>query len=116
MVDQNRHGLARRPDHVRADEIGPAQARVGAQAAHGRETHQKQPRLNGTSPAFDGWVRGKDPTMSEKAAERKTSDQKALKLAEKTDVSPKQAKDLMRKHGEDSPEVEKEARNFKAEG
>jgi len=54
--------------------------------------------------------------MSEKAAERKTSDQKALKHAEKTDVSPKQAKDLMRKHGEDSPEVEKEARNFKAEG
>jgi len=54
--------------------------------------------------------------MSDEAADRKTSDEKALKLAEQTDVSPKQAKDLMRKHGKDSPKVEKEAKNFKAEG
>lgn len=43
-------------------------------------------------------------------------DRKALHLAETTDVSEKQAKELIRKHGKDSPEVEKEARNFKAEG
>ncbi|MER8957607.1 MULTISPECIES: hypothetical protein [unclassified Mesorhizobium] len=52
-------------------------------------------------------------------ADRKTRDadeKKALHLAETTDVSPKQAKDLMRKHGKDSPKVEKEAKNFKAEG
>lgn len=44
------------------------------------------------------------------------TDRKALRLAETTEVSPKQAKDLMRKHGKDSPKVDKEARNFKAEG
>ncbi|MER8556435.1 hypothetical protein NKH69_22900 [Mesorhizobium sp. M0976] len=52
-------------------------------------------------------------------ADRKTRDpdeKKALHLAETTDVSPKQAKDLMRKHGKDSPKIEKEAKNFKAEG
>ncbi|MER8819813.1 hypothetical protein NKH70_08280 [Mesorhizobium sp. M0991] len=52
-------------------------------------------------------------------ADRKTRDadeKEALRLAETTDVSPKQAKDLMRKHGKDSPKVEKEAKNFKAEG
>lgn len=55
-----------------------------------------------------------------KSGNRKAStrdrDRKALSLAEKTDLSPKQAKDLMDKHGKDSPKVEKEARNFKAEG
>ncbi|TIT22991.1 MAG: hypothetical protein E5W70_10340 [Mesorhizobium sp.] len=52
-------------------------------------------------------------------ADRKTRDpdeKEALRLAETTDVSPKQARDLMRKHGKDSPKVEKEAKNFKAEG
>ena len=48
--------------------------------------------------------------------ESKRVDKKALHLAETADVSPKQAKDLMRKHGKDSPKVEKEAKNFKAEG
>lgn len=43
-------------------------------------------------------------------------DRKALRLAEATEVSPRQARDLMRKHGKDSPKVDKEARNFKAEG
>ncbi len=38
-----------------------------------------------------------------------------MRLAETTDVSPK-ARDLMRKHGKDSEKVDKEARNFKAEG
>ena len=48
--------------------------------------------------------------------DKETRDKKALRLAETTDISPKQAKDLMREHGKDSPEVEKEARNTKAEG
>jgi len=39
-----------------------------------------------------------------------------MRLAETTDVSPKQARDLMREHGKDSEKVDKEARNFKAEG
>ena len=46
----------------------------------------------------------------------KSEDRKALELAETTDVSPKQAKDLMHKHGKDSKKVEEEAKNFKAEG
>jgi len=38
------------------------------------------------------------------------------KPTETTDVSPKQAKDPMKKHGKDSPKVEMAAKNFKAEG
>jgi len=53
-------------------------------------------------------------TTSKQTTESK--DKKALRLAETTDVSPEQAKELMRKHGKDSPKVEKEARNYKAEG
>lgn len=45
----------------------------------------------------------------------KSGNRKALRLAETTDVSPKQAEDLMRKHGKDSKKVEREAKNFKAE-
>ena len=44
-----------------------------------------------------------------------STDRKAMRLAETTDVSPK-ARDLMRKQGKDSEKVDKEARNFKAEG
>ncbi|WP_139238669.1 hypothetical protein [Mesorhizobium sp. YR577] len=43
-------------------------------------------------------------------------EKRALDLAEKTDVSPNQAKALIRKHGDDKKEIEKEAKNFKAEG
>jgi hypothetical protein len=57
---------------------------------------------------------------AKKSENRKSStgdkDRKALRLAETTDLSPKQAKDLMDKHGKDSAKIEKEARNFKAEG
>ena len=41
---------------------------------------------------------------------------KALRLAETTDLSPQQAKDLIRKHGGDMKKVQREAENFKAEG
>lgn len=43
-------------------------------------------------------------------------DRKALKLAETTDVSERQARELIKKHGKDSPKIEEEAKNFKAEG
>ncbi len=43
-------------------------------------------------------------------------EREALRLAETTDVSENQAKELIRKHGKGNPEVEKQARNFKAEG
>ncbi|MDN2583408.1 hypothetical protein [Aquibium sp. ELW1220] len=43
-------------------------------------------------------------------------DRKALKLAETTDLSQGQARELIDKHGIDSPELEKEAKRFKAEG
>jgi hypothetical protein len=42
------------------------------------------------------------------------SDKEALHLAETTDVSPGQAKELAKKHGKEN--AEKEAKNFKAEG
>ncbi|MER9236585.1 hypothetical protein NKI56_31985 [Mesorhizobium sp. M0622] len=57
----------------------------------------------------------KKAAMADKK-KRDPDDKEALHLAETTDVSPKQAKDLIRKHGKDSPKVEKEAKNFKAEG
>lgn len=47
---------------------------------------------------------------------RERDDKEVLRLAETTDVSPNQAKELMRKHGKDSAKVEKDAKNFKAEG
>ena len=37
-----------------------------------------------------------------------------MKLAETTDVSPNQAKELLRKHGE--AEAKRRAKDFKAEG
>ena len=46
--------------------------------------------------------------------DNRLSDKEAMHLAETTDVSPQQAKDLAAKHGKDK--AEKEARNFKAEG
>jgi hypothetical protein len=55
--------------------------------------------------------------MSDKSRKSKeTTERKAMRLAETTDVSPKQAKDLMNKHGTDSRKVDKAAKNFKAEG
>ncbi len=47
---------------------------------------------------------------------RSAEDRKALELAETTDLSEQQARELIRKHGIDSPELAKEARTFKAEG
>lgn len=57
--------------------------------------------------------------MVEKAtAGRKSKrvDKEALHLAETTDVSPRQAKELLEKHDGDRKKAEKEAKNFKAEG
>lgn len=44
------------------------------------------------------------------------TDREAMHLAETTDVSPKQAKDLVREHGGDKKKAAGTARNFKAEG
>jgi hypothetical protein len=37
-------------------------------------------------------------------------------LTETTDLSPNQARDLLRKHGNDWRKIEEEAKNYKAEG
>ncbi len=42
-------------------------------------------------------------------------EKRAIDIAEKTDVSPNQAKALIRKYGDDKKEIDKRARNFKAE-
>lgn len=44
------------------------------------------------------------------------TDREAMHLAETTDVSPKQAKDLLREHGDDKKKAAEKAKNFKAEG
>ena len=44
------------------------------------------------------------------------TDREAMHLAETTDVSPKQAKDLLREHGGDKKKAAEKAKNFKAEG
>lgn len=41
--------------------------------------------------------------MTARKQKTESTDKKALRLAETTEVSPKQARDLMRKHGKDSP-------------
>ncbi|WP_165778446.1 hypothetical protein [Mesorhizobium wenxiniae] len=46
--------------------------------------------------------------------DNRLSDKEAMHLAETTDVSPKQAKDLAEKYGK--AKAKKEAKNFKAEG
>ncbi|MGX5828855.1 hypothetical protein [Mesorhizobium sp. 43Arga] len=46
--------------------------------------------------------------------DNRLSDKEALHIAETTDVSPGQAKELAEKHGKDK--AKEEARNFKAEG
>ncbi len=72
-------------------------------------------RIGNDREALEQAVRElKKPMMTKTKTEGE--DKKAQRLAETTDVSPQQAKDLMREHGKDSPEVEKEAKNFKAEG
>ena len=48
------------------------------------------------------------------AAGKAHDDPRAMKLAETTDVSPNQAKELLRKHGE--AEAKRRAKDFKAEG
>lgn len=53
--------------------------------------------------------------MKVKKQKTETKEAMAMRLAETTDVSPRQAKELIQKHGKASPKVEKEARNFKAE-
>lgn len=45
----------------------------------------------------------------------RTHEKAALRLAERTDVSPRQARELLDRHGGDMAAAEKEARNFKAE-
>jgi hypothetical protein len=46
--------------------------------------------------------------------DNRLSDKEAMHIAETTDVSPKQAKDLAKELGKDK--AAKEAKNFKAEG
>ena len=54
------------------------------------------------------------PSPPKKTGGKAHDDPHAMKLAETTDVSPNQAKELLRKHG--TREATKRAKNFKAEG
>ena len=50
------------------------------------------------------------------AAQTQTSEEElAVQLAEKTDVSPRQARELIRKYGDDREKLMKAAKGFKAE-
>jgi hypothetical protein len=42
--------------------------------------------------------------------------ERAMRLAETTDLSPKQAKELIERYGDDEKKLMEAARNFKAEG
>ncbi|WP_457155465.1 hypothetical protein, partial [Mesorhizobium sp. P5_C1] len=57
-----------------------------------------------------------DSTMPKDQTKSQDSDREAMHLAETTDVSPKQAKDLLREHGGDKKKATEKAKNFKAEG
>ena len=58
----------------------------------------------------NGKTAGKD---TGKTSGKAHDDPRAMKLAETTDVSPNQAKELLRKHGE--AEAKRRAKDFKAE-
>lgn len=53
--------------------------------------------------------------MKEHERRRRGEEELAMHLAETTDVSPEQARALIRKHGDDREALLKAARNFKAE-
>lgn len=53
--------------------------------------------------------------MKDGAQRRKAEEELAMHLAETTDVSPEQARALIRKHGDNREEIIKAAKNFKAE-
>ncbi|WP_195179010.1 hypothetical protein [Mesorhizobium sp. INR15] len=52
--------------------------------------------------------------MTDPKTGKPVTDEQAIRLAEQTDVSPKQAKELIEQHGE--AEAKKKAKNYKAEG
>jgi len=53
--------------------------------------------------------------MNSKLTDPLTQDEDIKYLAENTDLSPLQAKDLIKKHGRDRQKLLEEAKNFKAE-
>ena len=54
--------------------------------------------------------------MAQDKTKSQDEEREAIHLAETTDVSPKQAKDLLREHGGDKKKAMDKAKNFKAEG
>ncbi|BAB47725.1 msr0058 [Mesorhizobium japonicum MAFF 303099] len=63
----------------------------------------------GSNPSGD-----QDMATKQGKKDNRLSDKEALHIAETTDVSPGQAKELAKKHGKDK--AKEEAKNFKAEG
>jgi hypothetical protein len=53
--------------------------------------------------------------QNRKRALRQPSDAEVKHLAETTDLSPNQARELIRKHGDDPDKLREQARNYKAE-
>jgi hypothetical protein len=63
-------------------------------------------------------TQGKTPMAVKKGEPGKLAEGRELEvkhLAETTDLSPKQARDLLEKYGNDFERIRKEAKNFKAE-
>lgn len=50
------------------------------------------------------------------ASDEGVDEQSVMRLAETTEVSPQQARDLLKKHNGDFEEAEREAAQFRAEG
>jgi hypothetical protein len=55
------------------------------------------------------------PNQQQQQTDRR-EDELALYLAENTDLSPNQARELIRRYGDDRAKLMQAARNFKAEG
>jgi hypothetical protein len=88
-----------------------------------RKKHAKQPTIRqrgANAERYGSLAVGLDQSGDFDMATRqgkkdnRLSEKEAMKIAEATDVSPKQAKDLAEKHGKEKGL--KEAKNFKAEG
>ena len=55
------------------------------------------------------------PTRSRKRTKPQSLESEVQHLAETTDLSPNQARELIRKHGDDPDKLREQAKNYKAE-
>ncbi len=105
---------ALRPIHPSIEENGQKAQGDGRDGLRGEQCNAAGERYD--VPAVGSETIQEIQTMATKQGKKdnRLSDKEAMHIAETTDVSPGQAKELAEKHGKEK--AKKEAANFKAEG